>query len=349
MTQDRTIRARTRGQAHHVCVATTTVAFALSRGMTMTEIEAVTGLDATALGDPEGRLPDDIPHRLWNALGAAEPGLAIGLEAARSAHFSALGGLMHGAQYAATLRDALAFLVRNRAFLADRLELTLVEGDDETMVVAHHPNDVIDAGRVAEVGSALVTRLVREILGVRMPLRRVELPFPPCGPSGAYRDFFRCEVRFEAPRMALVFPTAVMASPVRTADPTLFAFVERHFEIMLARLAGPDEPPELARLRAAIAEAAAAGDYRARAAAVRARLSLRSAQRLAGAHGLTLQAMITEARRSTAEALLSDPSVPIATVASLLGFSDERSFRRAFKRWTGSAPSNFRRRHGANG
>jgi transcriptional regulator GlxA family with amidase domain len=40
--------------------------------------------------------------------------------------------------------------------------------------------------------------------------------------------------------------------------------------------------------------------------------------------------------------LLRDPRYGIADIASLMGFSDEREFRRAFKRWTGRAPSDIR-------
>ncbi|MEO0429090.1 MAG: AraC family transcriptional regulator ligand-binding domain-containing protein [Pseudomonadota bacterium] len=344
MSENRTLSATPRGQTHHVCVATTTVAFALSRGMTIAQIEAMTDIDAAALGDPAARLPDDVPHRLWNALAAAEPDIALGIEAARSAHFSALGGLVHGAQYAATLREALDFVVRNSSLLADRLEITVREDAEEVAITASHPNDAIDAGRVAEVGIALIVRLVREILGIRHPPQRVELPYSPNGPIDAYHDFFRSELLFDAGHTALVFPSAVMSMSVRTADPTLFVFVERHFELLLSQIARSEEAADLSRLRRAIAEAAAAGDFRAATVAARARVSLRSARRTAATHGLTLRKMIDEARRLNAETFLADRTVPIATVASLVGFSDERSFRRAFKRWTGEAPSVFSKR-----
>ncbi|MEL7446197.1 MAG: helix-turn-helix transcriptional regulator [Pseudomonadota bacterium] len=96
-------------------------------------------------------------------------------------------------------------------------------------------------------------------------------------------------------------------------------------------------------MRDAIADGASCGDYRIFSVAKRAQMSQRTAQRVAATHGTTLHAMITETRRSAAEALLADRSTSVETIATLLGFSDDRAFRRAFNRWTGRSPSAYRR------
>ncbi|MEL6767962.1 MAG: AraC family transcriptional regulator ligand-binding domain-containing protein [Pseudomonadota bacterium] len=344
MTTNRTVRDKIWNGSHHISVLTTTVAFALARGHTMSDIEAVTGLDSAVLGDPDARPPAEVAHRLWDALKKAEPNTPLGVEASRAASLGALGGMMHGMQYAATLRDAMEFLIRNRAVLANRLEIALIETADEARLEAHHPADRIDDGYVSEVGAGLLVRLFREVLGLRVPPIRVELLSEPLGPEKAYRDFFRCPVQFGADRAALVYSREVVAHPVRTADPTLFAFVERHFEFALARIAASDDPPELALLRQAIAAAAAAGDYRADNVARRAGLTLRTAQRRAAVYNRSLQTMIEEARLANAQAFLKDETMTVAQAAGLLGFSDERAFRRAYKRWTGITPSAYRRR-----
>ena len=40
---------------------------------------------------------------------------------------------------------------------------------------------------------------------------------------------------------------------------------------------------------------------------------------------------------------LADPKLAIFEVAFLLGYSEPSAFNRAFRRWTGTSPSDFRR------
>ncbi|MEM7188534.1 MAG: AraC family transcriptional regulator ligand-binding domain-containing protein [Pseudomonadota bacterium] len=344
MQQNRTISAKSLGRSNHISVISTTVAFALSHGMTMAEIEAASGIDGDALGDPEARLDDTIPNRIWAALSKKTgPLVALSVEAARAAPFTALAGLVHGAQYAPTLRDALVFMRDNRNHVADRLDADITDKGSETTVAHRHPNDPIDRGRTSEIGTGLTARLVREILGVHTPPLRVEVPYEPMGPAEAYRQFYRCPVEFKTGRAALVFSKETMAQPVKSADPTLFDFVDRHFQLNFRQRKSRHESLELQSLREVIADGAASGDYRVRSVVLRSGLSERSAQRVAAAHGMTLAQMITDARRSAAEALLTDASVTTEKIAIMLGFSDDRAFRRAFKRWLGQSPSAYRK------
>jgi len=48
-------------------------------------------------------------------------------------------------------------------------------------------------------------------------------------------------------------------------------------------------------------------------------------------------------RRDLAMRYLQEPEMAICEVAYLLGFSESSALHRAFKRWTGKTPSEFRR------
>ena len=112
----------------------TTIAFAVSRGIAITEIETAIGIGGLELANPDARVPDDILGRIWKMLEEREPDLPLTVSMARAAPFTVFGGLAHGMQFAATLREALRLLTKNRALMADRLSLKLVEANGERVV-----------------------------------------------------------------------------------------------------------------------------------------------------------------------------------------------------------------------
>lgn len=58
--------------------------------------------------------------------------------------------------------------------------------------------------------------------------------------------------------------------------------------------------------------------------------------------GTTYSGLLDEARRRDAVRLLWNPELDVADIAERLGYSDGANFTRAFRKWTGVAPSHFR-------
>lgn len=71
-------------------------------------------------------------------------------------------------------------------------------------------------------------------------------------------------------------------------------------------------------------------------------MSGRTLRRRLTEHGLTFEALLEQVRRARCMGLLGNPSLSIERITQEVGYSDVRSFRRAFKRWTGLSPSAFR-------
>ena len=71
--------------------------------------------------------------------------------------------------------------------------------------------------------------------------------------------------------------------------------------------------------------------------------SERSLQRKLQAEGVSFRDVVDEARHKLAVVYLGDQNLSLTDVACLLGYSEAAAFTRAFKRWTGQAPSQARR------
>ena len=71
-------------------------------------------------------------------------------------------------------------------------------------------------------------------------------------------------------------------------------------------------------------------------------MSSRTLRRRLTEHALTFEALLEQVRQARTLSLLANPDMPIERITEEVGYSDVRSFRRAFKRWTGMSPSAWR-------
>jgi AraC-like DNA-binding protein len=73
-------------------------------------------------------------------------------------------------------------------------------------------------------------------------------------------------------------------------------------------------------------------------------MSVRTLQRQLSEVGITHEALVGRARFATAAAVLEETDLKILEIALDLGYSDHAHFTRAFRRWAGCSPQQYRRR-----
>jgi AraC-like DNA-binding protein len=157
-------------------------------------------------------------------------------------------------------------------------------------------------------------------------------------------DFERvlgCSVRAEADADELALPRSVWALPLRRRDSMLHAVLAAQAEERIARLGSDDRAA--AQLRRTLSGALSSGSVDLATAARRLGTSARTLQRRLGDEGTSFHDVLDAVRRDTAESYLADGRLSVGEVGYLLGFSEPAAFHRAFKRWTGVTPLEFRR------
>ncbi|MEM9948959.1 MAG: AraC family transcriptional regulator ligand-binding domain-containing protein [Cyanobacteria bacterium P01_D01_bin.36] len=318
--------------------------YAVGRGLSIENIAAATGLRRTDLVNPETRLPEELAPTIWKLLGETYPGQSLALHAAGAAPFSSLGQLAPAMQYAKDARSALAALVQYRSILSDRLSIELIEADAEASLHLHHPIDEMDGGYGAEAGMALLTRFGKEIIGGESPLIRVHFKHLSFGALHVYETFFGVPVFFQQPHNALVFHREALDQPTQKGDIHLFRYIQGNLDLLQDHWRLHHDSSQISKLYDAITRNAESLEYSADALAQQMNMSMRSLQRLAQEHGLTIRGLLDDTRQAKARQLLTNTTLKIGEISNQLGYSDERSFRRAFKRWTGQNPSKFRQR-----
>jgi AraC-like DNA-binding protein len=73
-------------------------------------------------------------------------------------------------------------------------------------------------------------------------------------------------------------------------------------------------------------------------------MGVRALQRHLKKNGLTFKRVVDQARFQVAADLLRDPHVRLVDIAHELGYADQANFNRAFRRFTGTSPSEYRLR-----
>lgn len=193
--------------------------------------------------------------------------------------------------------------------------------------------------QLREFGVGITVNRVKEWFG--RPAREVWFTHAPLGPAEDYQQVLGCPARFERDRIGMRFDDDDLATPARRPDPQLFRLLESHAERVLAET--PATASFRGRVRRAVVQRLREGEPGIGAIAEELATSERSLQRRLQAEGVSFRDVVDEARHKLALVYLGDPSLSLGDVACLLGYSEGAAFTRAFKRWTGQAPSQLRR------
>jgi AraC-like DNA-binding protein len=145
---------------------------------------------------------------------------------------------------------------------------------------------------------------------------------------------------FDAPLTEVEFDATILAEPIVTADPVTKTVAEQAVATAATRFGQVDGVT--AQVRKALAENGARRMTLAEVARAL-QTSTRSLRRALSQTGTSFQKITEDFLRARAEERMRAGDAKIELIARELGFTDARSFRRAFKRWTGQNPNEFRR------
>lgn len=250
------------------------------------------------------------------------------------------GMLCRASLSAPSLRVALRLWCRHHRLLADDVALSLhVDGGQGRLRVEERR----PLGAMREL--CLLT-LLRYVHGYacwwsdsELPLAQVSFPFSAPPHARVYPLSFPGPVRFDAPFAELAFDARYLELPPKRDERALRLMLQRALPLTVRRYRR--DRLLLERVRTFLAEPAGRGAT-AEAVAAAMHVSVRTLHRQLASEGASLQAIKDDVRRRRALELLRRTRQPIKQVAAEVGFSNEKSFSRAFRAWTGQTPSEHR-------
>jgi AraC-like DNA-binding protein len=192
-----------------------------------------------------------------------------------------------------------------------------------------------------EYSMAMALNVLRMMAGSQWTPREAQFAHKAPHDLSEHLKVVGAPVAFGCATNALIIEREFFDRAVPAADPRLFEIMSRYLGDVLSHMPQDDGP--LTPIRKAIAESLREGGPNLRRVAQKLALSPRTLQRQLNRYGVEFKNLADETRRQFAMDYLKNPGDSLTQIAFLLGYSEVSAFNRAFKRWTGKTPSDFRR------
>ena len=271
-------------------------------------------------------------------------GPRVGIEAARSLDRGAFAVVEYLMRTSTDLSHALDQLMRYERLLGSSPIFTM-ERDTVLQlrrVRDYEPDDVVEAA-IAEFALGSVMVIGGTATAEPWHPTLVQFTHPAQGDTRPYEELFRCPVEFKAEHTELMIARGVLDTPMAEADSRLHSLL---LECGRSLIGDVEHYAEVSfDVRQHIADLLPRGQLTLRAVAERLRMSTRTLQHRLRAEGASFSELVDGVRTTLAQRYLVERRLSVPDIAALLGYGDASAFHRAFKRWTGLTPRQFRARN----
>ncbi|TQV82538.1 AraC family transcriptional regulator [Exilibacterium tricleocarpae] len=316
---------------------------AASFGMDGEQLLADTGICATQLHQPQGRISLRAYLRLCTLVLKKEKSPALCLRFGERVNISALGVLGPSLLSCNTLGEALELAIRYRETLGFPIDMRMDIDSRFCSIVIEAPFRLLIPTLFLRASLCCAFAGIRQnsrfLLNGNFNFASIGFNFPPAADDNIISDFFECPIDYRSKTNCARFERELLDLPIRYANPSAKKIAQQKCEQTLASLyRSRSIPRQAARLLIAhlqnpphLTEVAA-----------RLNLSPRSLSRQLQNDGLTYQTLLSQLRSRSAQLLLEESDLSTEEIAYTIGFTDAANFRRAFKKWNQITPSAYR-------
>ncbi len=314
-----------------------------SYGLDSQQIFLDAGINLDAIRVSNSRIPTANMIKVWQQAVTKSQDPYIALRVAKFCQPSALSALGMAMAASRHVYDALHRAARYSQMINDSSHCAIEENDTTAAftVIARAPLIAPDPANIYGLESMFSSlfNVLQTIAGPSLHAQAVHFQHAFSGDKKPYEDFFDCPVYFSSHCSKLAFDKKGIFKEQPFANSTLTCtldeWIERHLEEFKEDLLST-------RVKKYILKNLAYGEINQVYVAKEMALSPRMMQRKLSAEGTNFTELLDDSRHKLAIKLISHNRLAISEVTYILGFSDQSNFSRAFRRWTGTSPQQFR-------
>lgn len=316
-----------------------------SYGLDENEIVALAGIDRSLYEKPDQRIPAELMDRLICLAYEKSKDPMYGLRVVdyfNPANYHALGVAL---LYSSSLRD---FCQRFERFIALITTLDTVEFTETEDLACFSIAPLTELSELSknfdsDSFTGVVLKFIRLIYKPDYCPQKIDLTWtPPESYWDKYRSYYGCEVNFSAPRAAIYFDKADLDVELPASNVELARQNDKVVMEFLAK--GKQDLPS--QVYTKLIELLPSGDCSRERVASSLNMSASVFHEKLKKAGTSYQQLLDQTRMELAEKYINQDDISLSEVAYLLGFTDSSNFSRAFKRWLGVSPREYRNKRG---
>jgi AraC-like DNA-binding protein len=286
-------------------------------------------------------VPVDLFDRMMVAAIEATGDESFGLVAGKSIALVRYGVIASVVMPSLNMRQMLEDITRYAPLALQRSEFELVESAQGTRLVVRPVVQSGPGGRFRmEMVASTAVQMLRFAGAGNDDIIRFHFPYPePDGQVQRYLTTFGPQIMFDSRECAVEFNPTLLDRKMFSHDPVAYMMAKTRADSMLAARHARTDLADRVRqwLLRSMPALPTVGET-----AAHLGLNERTLRRQLGALGSSHDDLAQECQRLMAERLLAEGQVPLKQIAEQLGFSSVHSFHRAFRRWSGQTPSDWR-------
>lgn len=316
------------------------------QGINVEQMLISAGIDQQKLSQPDYRIPLFQLLKLQQLQQEQSQDDAWGIKLGAQVRPRFLQVLGYAAMSSHTVGDAIQQLLRFETLVWDFGISELKQGDEFSKIQLKTLLPDIIPAQIVEMAMSSWVSFGREILANQSLLTQQSLPTAIHFRHKAHADltehqaFFNCPVLFEQKENAVIIPNTLLNEATKDSDPQLKQLMNNKGDMLLKgyRL----ETNLSNEVRAAICQQLPQGEPEIEQVALQLDTHVRSLRKRLQEANTSFKTLLDEVRYELAQAYLADAQLSLVDIAFMLGFSEQSAFSRAFKRWNGNSPSQYR-------
>lgn len=269
---------------------------------------------------------------------AKQPGTALGAgQRQRISNFGVFGFAMVTSR---TFADAFRFGLQNLDMAGAVMHIVYRRQGNRGILQTQNPLALgSNIQFVAEFWRSSISTLLSEVLDRPFPSLAMYFPYRTPQHIDAYREVFDCDLHFASDKMEWHFDAGVLEQECPNAD-LLTSQVCQDFCERMVNTRGQSKLQRTVRSLCMSKSSGALATAESIAASIG--LSVRTLHRRLAEEETSFKTLLDETRFSIASEYLQNTQLSIEEIASRCGYGDVSNFRKAFRRWSGISPSEYR-------